>query len=113
MLNQTVLVGRLTSDVEVKELEDGKKVSNITLAIPRSYKNTNGEYETDFINCTLWSGVAANTAEYCHKGDIIGVKGRLQNKEIEANGEIRKISEVVAEKVTFLSSSKTKDKEME
>ena len=79
MLNQMVLVGRLVSDPEVKTLEDGKSVSNITLAIPRSYKNENGEYETDFIDCTLWKGVAENTAEYCRKGDVIGVKGRLQS----------------------------------
>ena len=48
MLNQVVLVGRLTSDLEAKELEDGKKVTNMTLAIPRSFKNADGEYETLF-----------------------------------------------------------------
>ena len=98
MLNQTVLVGRLVKEVEVKEIEDGKKVSYITLAIPRSYKNANGEYETDFIPCTLWNAIAENTAEYCKKGDIIGVKGRLESNN---NG----IS-LVAEKITFLSSAK-------
>lgn len=98
MLNQTVLVGRLVGDVEVKEIEEGKKVSYITLAIPRSYKNADGEYETDFIPCTLWNGIAQNTAEYCKKGDIVGVKGRLESNN---NG----IS-LVAEKITFLSSAK-------
>ena len=78
MLNQVVLVGRLTSDLEAKELEDGKKVTNMTLAIPRSFKNADGEYETDFVECTLWNNIAENTAEYCKKGDIVGVKGRLQ-----------------------------------
>ena len=48
MLNQVVLVGRLVRDPELKELENGNKLSNITLAVPRSYKNVNGEYETDF-----------------------------------------------------------------
>ena len=76
MLNQVVLVGRLTSDLEAKELEDGKKVTNMTLAIPRSFKNADGEYETDFVECTLWNNIAENTAEYCKKGDIVGVKGR-------------------------------------
>ena len=110
MLNQMVLVGRLVSDPEVKTLEDGKSVSNITLAIPRSYKNENGEYETDFIDCTLWKGVAENTAEYCRKGDVIGVKGRLQSSTYEdkETGNIRKRMDVVAEKVTFLSG-KSKD----
>ena len=105
MLNQVVLVGRLTKDLEVKELEDGKKVTNLTLAIPRSFKNAEGEYETDFIDCSLWNSVAENTAEYCKKGDIIGVKGRLQSNSFEkedGNKEFR--TQVMAEKVTFLSS---------
>ena len=78
MLNQVVLVGRLTKDLEKKELEDGKKVLNMTLAIPRSYKNADGVYETDFVDCTLWNQIAETTSEYCKKGDILGVKGRLQ-----------------------------------
>ena len=64
MLNQTILVGRIARDLEIKELEDGKKASYITLAVPRSWKNENGEYETDFIDCVLWKGVAENTCEY-------------------------------------------------
>lgn len=73
MLNQTVLVGRLVKNPELSETEKGKKVSKITLAVPRSYKNVNGEYETDFIECVLWSGIAESTVEYCQKGDLIGV----------------------------------------
>ena len=109
MLNQVVLVGRLTSDLEAKELEDGKKVTNMTLAIPRSFKNAEGEYETDFVECTLWNNIAENTAEYCKKGDIVGVKGRLQtnNYEKEDGSKVYRM-DVVAEKVTFLSS-KSKD----
>ena len=110
MLNQVVLVGRLTSDLEAKELEDGKKVTNMTLAIPRSFKNADGEYETDFVECTLWNNIAENTAEYCKKGDIVGVKGRLQtsNYEKEDGSKVFKL-DVVAEKVTFLSSNKEKN----
>lgn len=95
MLNQVVMVGRLTSDLEINEVE-GKKVCSLTLAIPRSYKNSEGEYETDFIPTTLWNAVAENTAEYCKKGDIIGVKGRVESKDGQIN--------IMAEKVTFLSS---------
>ena len=105
MLNQVVLVGRIVKDVKVKELEDGKKVTNMTLAIPRSFKNADGEYETDFVECTLWNNIAENTAEYCKKGDSVGVKGRLQtsNYEKEDGSKVFKL-DVVAEKVTFLSS---------
>lgn len=110
MLNQIVLVGRLVRDLEVKNLEEGKKVANLTLAVPRSFKNADGEYETDFINCTLWDNIATNTSEYCNKGDIIGIKGRLQTSTIEKeNGEKEYKTEVIAEKVTFLSSRKSED----
>ena len=112
MMNQALLVGRLTKDVEVKTLDDGKKVTSITLAIPRNFKNAEGEYETDFVECTLWNGIAENTAEYCKKGDIIGVKGRLQSSsyEKEDGTKIYK-TEIIAEKVTFLSSKKEESEE--
>ena len=114
MLNQVVLVGRLTSDLEAKELEDGKKATNMTLAIPRSFKHAAGEYETDFIDCSLWNSIAENTAEYCKKGDIVGVKGRLQtsNYEKEDGSKVFKL-DVVAEKVTFLSSRSKDEPERE
>lgn len=112
MLNQIVLVGRLVEKPEVKELEGGKKVSNITVACPRSYKNSDGIYETDFIDCILWDGVAQNTSEYCNKGDVVGVKGRIQTRYIEnEDGSKTKVQEVVAEKLTFLTSAKKEDSE--
>ena len=111
MLNQVVLVGRLTKNVEIEEKGD-KKLANITLAIPRSYKNSDGEYESDFIDCVLWQAVAEDTAEYCHKGDIVGVKGRLQSSSYEKeNGDKIFKTEVIAEKLTFLSSRKEKEGE--
>lgn len=107
MLNQTVIVGRLVKDPELRETDNGRKVTNVTLAVPRSFKNVNGEYETDFISCVLWKGIAENTTQYCKKGDLIGVKGRLQARNIELEDETKKyVVEVVAEKVTFLSSRK-------
>ena len=108
MLNQTIMVGRITRNVEVKELEGGKKVADICLAIPRSYKNAEGEYETDFIPAQLSGVIAENTSEYCKKGDIVGVKGRLETEQGEDNTQRIK---VVAEKVTFLSSKRNDDVE--
>lgn len=104
MLNQVVLVGRLVKDAELKELESGKKVTTIVLAVPRSFKNMNGIYDTDFIECILWEHIAQNTTEYCHKGDLLAIKGRLQSKSIEIDEKKMTKLEVVAEKVTFLSS---------
>ncbi len=106
MLNQAVLVGRLVRDPELKETDSGKKVTKITLAVPRSYKNMNGEYETDFIECVLWSGIAESTVEYCNKGDLLGVKGRIQTRNIELDDTKKIYTEVIAEKVTFLSNKR-------
>ena len=71
----------------------------------------NGEYETDFINCVLWDSVAKSTVEYCKKGSIVGVKGRLQTRTVESNDSSKKYYiEVIAEKVTFLSSENKEKK---
>ncbi len=109
MLNQIVLVGRLTRDIQINKTEKGKKIASMTLAIPRSFKNMDGVYDTDFIDCTLWDNVAMNTSEYCHKGDIVGIKGRIQSRLIEKEEEKRNVTEVIAEKVTFLTSKKEEE----
>ena len=104
MINQVLLVGRLVRTPDLFLTETGKKGSFITLAVGRPYKNQNGEYDTDFLDCTLWTGIAENTAEYCRTGDVIGVKGRLQTDCFEKDGERKYSTKVIAERVTFLSS---------
>ena len=105
MLNQNIIVGRI-ADKPVLVEEDGVKYTCLTLSVPRSYKNESGEYEVDFINVTLNDGIASTTVEYCNKGDIVGIKGRLETRELKPNEKINHITEVIAEKVTFLSSKK-------
>ena len=108
-MNQFFVIGRLVKDPELRKTESGKNVANVTLAVPRSYKNPNGEYDTDYIDCVLWSSVAETTSEYCKKGDLVGVRGRVQTRVYEKD-EVKKFAtEVVAEKVTFLSSKKAED----
>ncbi len=105
MLNQTVLVGRLVKDPELYETDNGKKLTHITLAVPRSFKDVNGEYQTDFIDCTLWQGIAESTVQYVKKGDLLGIKARIQSRIITDSEERKKyVIEIVADKVTFLSS---------
>ncbi len=105
MLNQIVLVGRLVRDVELKEGENGEKYAILELAIPRSFKNSEGVYETDFVDCKAFSMVAENTSEYCKKGDIVGIKGRIQTDTIEKEDGAKEFkTNIMAEKVTFLSS---------
>ncbi len=106
-MNQVVLVGRLVENPIVTETENGKKYTSINLAVARSFKGPEGTYETDFIRCVLWNGIAANTSEYCHMGDVVGIKGRLQNRKYEDKEHNTKyITEVIAERVTFLSSNR-------
>lgn len=102
MLNQVVCVGRITKDLEKEfERDTDNKIVNMTLAVPRSFKNENGEYDTDFLKVRLYKGVAESAFEYCNKGDLVGIKGRIQSED----GEMK----IIAEKVTFLSSRKTDD----
>lgn len=102
MLNNYVCVGRLVSEPEIKETKNDRKEILITLAIQRTFKNLDGNYDTDFVTFRLFGAIGNNTKEYCHKGDIIGVKGRIQTYKVDDENRI----ELVAEKVTFLSSKK-------
>ena len=112
MLNQVVLVGRLTDDPKVEETENGTKHSTIILAVQRTFKNPDGIYEADFIRCRLWNAIANSTSEYCHKGDIVGIKGRIQVSSYDdEDGNKKYMTEVIAEKVTFLTSKKEEEKE--
>lgn len=104
MLNQIILVGRLTRDITINKSEKGVKVTTICLAIPRSFKNVDGGYDTDFIDCVAFDNIAENTKEYCKKGDIVGVKGRVQSRKIENDGKNEYVMEIIAEKITFLSN---------
>ena len=113
MLNQVVLVGRLVRDFKVNESSDGKQVATLTLAVPRSFKNHDGLYDTDFIDCILWDMVALNTSNYCRKGDIIGIKGRIQSRIVEEETGNKTVIQVIAEKVTFLSSKREEQEKNE
>lgn len=105
MLNQLVIAGRLVADPEIKKSENDKSYTNMTIAVPRSYKNTDGIYETDFIDCVAFGSMSETTCEYCKKGDVIGIKGRVETSVYEdESGEKKKFTSVIAEKISFLSS---------
>ncbi len=99
MLNQIVLVGRLQ---KITKKQDDNVI--ITLSVPRSFKNEDGEYVNDYIDVSIFGETARTTSAYCKKGDIIGVKGRIQSKEIEKYHTKMTIMQIIGEKVTFLSS---------
>ena len=108
MMNQMIMVGRLTRETEFKE-ENGEKVAILSIAVPRSYKNKDGIYETDFIDFVARGTIGEHVAEYCEKGDILGIKGHAESKKQEDNNY--KI-ELIADKVTFLSSRKEEIEEV-
>ena len=101
MLNQIILVGRLTRDITVHKSDKGSKVATISLAIPRSFKNSEGVYDTDFIDCVAFDNIADNTSEYCSKGDIVGVKGRDQSRIVEKDNKKGYVMDIICEKITF------------
>lgn len=101
-MNYVTLVGRLAETPVLEKIDDDKKITYLKLKIPRTFKNMYGEYETDIIKCVLWNGIALTTTEYCREGDVIGVRGRLEN----ANNED---IVVVAEKVNFIASKERND----
>ena len=113
MMNNVIVVGRLVKNIELKEKENGGKYCDFTLAVTRSYKNCEGCYDTDFIDFKAFHNNAEQVAEWCFKGDLIGVRGRIETELIENEiGEKKKITFIVADKISFLSSNMNK-KEVE
>lgn len=105
MINQVTLVGRLTRDPELRMTSEGTPVTHVTLAVSRQFRNHNGEIDADFVQCTLWKKNAENTAQYCRKGSVVGITGRIQTRNYENNeGKKVYVTDVVAETVRFLSA---------
>lgn len=107
MLNQVVLIGRLTRDPELRYTPgNGVPVASFTLAVDRPFTNQQGEREADFINIVTWRKLAENCANYLQKGSLAAVTGRLQIRSYDDNHGIkRKVAEVVADNVRFLDRS--------
>ncbi len=99
-MNQFMIVGKLEKDVETTNFPNDDKVGYINVVVARPYKNSEGQYENDIVKVKLLGSIVENTAQYCKKGDVIGVKGRIQSKEYTNEMEL------VADKLTFLSSAK-------
>lgn len=109
MMNNAIIVGRIVRDLELHETENGNKVAEITLAVPRNFKNIDGQYDTDYLPCKLWRGVAESTAEYCKKGDLVAIKGRLQSTSYETDEIKHNGIELIGERVSFLSTKKAEE----
>ena len=111
MLNRVILIGRLTKDPELRYTPQGVAVTQFTLACDRPFK-TNGEKETDFIQIVTWKQLAETVANYCRKGKLIALEGRMQVRNYENNeGKRVYVTEVVADNVRFLESNREEREE--
>lgn len=103
MINNTVLVGRLTRDPDLRYTSNGIAAASFTLAVNRNFTNTSGEREADFINCVIWRKAAENLANYARKGILIGITGRIQTRNYEnQQGQRVYVTEVVADNFQLL-----------
>ena len=106
MINNVTLVGRLTKDPEIRELNGGVKVGSFTLAVDRNYKNSSDERETDFIPVVVWRKTAELAEQYLRKGSLCGAVGSIQTRSYEGqDGVKRYVTEVVAGEIQFFPSS--------
>ena len=110
MINNVVLVGRMTRDAELRYTPSNQAVATFTLAVNRNFKNQNGEREADFINCVIWRHQAENLANWAKKGTLVGVTGRIQTRNYEnQQGQRVYVTEVVADNFQILESRATRE----
>ena len=105
MINNVVLVGRLTKDAELRYTQSNIAVATFTLAVNRPFKNDAGEREADFINCVIWRQAAENLANWAKKGSLIGVTGAIQTRNYDnQQGQRVYVTEVIASNFQLLES---------
>lgn len=109
-MNNVVLLGRLTKDVEVRKTQTNESVVSFTLAINRRFKNSKGEYDADFINCVAWKQSADYLAKYSHKGDLVALNGTIQTRTYDAIDGRKYITEVNADYLAIVSPKSNQDK---
>ncbi len=104
-MNKAILVGRLTRDPELKSTANGTNVCSFSVAVNRRYKNAEGNYDADFINCTAWRQTAEFVSKYFTKGRMIGVVGSIQTRNYDdKDGKKVYVTEVAADEVYFVES---------
>lgn len=105
MINNVVLVGRLTRDVDMRYTQSGVAVGSFSIAVERNFKNANGERETDFVNCIIWRKAAENFARFTRKGSLVGVEGSIQTRNYENNqGQRVYVTEILVDNFSLLES---------
>lgn len=106
MINNVVLIGRITKDLELRKTKNDKSVCEFTIATNRI-----GQEDADFINCIVWNKQAENLVKYQDKGSLIGVEGQLRSERYEHNGQTKYKTYILVSQIEFLSSNKKEEKE--
>ena len=112
MLNNVTLMGRLTADAELKSTTSGKYVTSFSIAVDRDFTQ-NGERQADFINIVAWGKTAEFITKYFSKGDMIAVRGSIQTRQYEKDGNKRTATEVLVDKASFCGGKTEKKEEPE
>lgn len=110
-MNKVCLTGRITKNIELKYNQNNVAITNFTLAVTRKFKNQNGEYESDFINCIAYGSTAELLSKYVKKGDLLGIEGRIQTRNYEKDGKRVYVTEVIAGSIDFLQAKKDESKQ--
>ena len=110
-MNKSILIGRVTKDIELKSTTSGKYVCTFTLAVNRDYKNADGNYDADFINCVAYGQQAETISKFVNKGDKFGVIGKIATRNYEKDGSKVYVTEIIVESFDFLESKKDKPTE--
>ena len=109
-MNLVVLIGRMTKDVELRRTASGKAVASFTLAVNKDYRNEQGGYDADFIECVAFEQRAETISKHVHKGDKFAVLGQLATRSYEnKEGRKVKVTEVKVTGFDFLESKKQTD----
>ena len=105
MINNVILTGRLTKDADLRKTTSGKSVASFSLAVDRGRK-VEGQPTADYVPCVAWDKTADLLAQYCHKGSLIGVEGKIQTRSYEDPNSRKKVyvTEVVINNLTFLET---------
>ena len=103
MINNVTLIGRLTRDPKLQYTNSNIATAQFNIACNHNFKNSNGEYDADFINCVMWRDQAERFCEWTRKGMLVGITGRIQTRSYEGNdGKRVYVTEVVVENFQVL-----------
>ena len=109
-MNKVVLVGNLTRDPELRTTPQGTSTVSFSVAVQRRFKNAEGGYDADFINCVAWRATADFISRYFSKGSRIGIVGNLRSRSYDdKNGQKRYVTEVFVDEVEFVGSKQSGD----